>query len=420
MTRHGPLNEFCWMDLKTRDPSGTAAFFSAVLGWDFAVDETDWRRAVVFSAGDHRIGGVSDLAQPVHPPGLPAHVAYYLAVDDVDHRTAVAAENGAQILLPPFDAGDQGRIATLIDPAGAAVSLWRPRGFAGWPVSPPDEGTAIPHHMVLVCADPERARHFYTGTTGAPLARTAFLEAAPGAAPHWELAVAVSDPDRVAARARELGGELVTLTGGAARLSSPEGLTLRLTTTPQVSPAFLETDRLVLRPATAADAADLLALDSDPAVMRYINGGRPTSAEDIRDRTLPRLLHDHACTGTRGYWIARERDTGAFLGWFELRPLDEHDPAVVELGYRLGRAAWGRGYATEGARALVDKGFTDLGAQRVTANTMAVNTGSRRVMEKTGLTFLRAYTEDWPEAIEGSEHGEVEYELTREAWMRGR
>lgn len=147
---------------------------------------------------------------------------------------------------------------------------------------------------------------------------------------------------------------------------------------------------------------------------------KPTSPEDIRDRTLPRLLHDHPCTGTRGFWAAREKGTGAFLGWFELRPLDDHDPAVAELGYRLNRAAWGRGYATEGARALVDKGFTDLGIQRVTASTMAVNAGSRRVMEKTGLTFLRAYTEDWPEAIEGSEHGEVEYVLTREAWERDR
>ncbi|MFJ7410791.1 GNAT family N-acetyltransferase [Streptomyces sp. NPDC098077] len=183
---------------------------------------------------------------------------------------------------------------------------------------------------------------------------------------------------------------------------------------------FLETDRLVLHPVTAADAPDLLALDNDPAVTRYINGGRPTSPEDIRDRTLPRLLHDHPCTGTRGFWAAREKDTGAFLGWFELRPLDDHDPAVTELGYRLNRSAWGRGYATEGARALVDKGFTDLGVQRVTANTMAVNTASRRVMEKTGLTFLRAYTEDWPETIEGSEHGEVEYVITRGAWERGR
>ncbi|MFJ2023150.1 GNAT family N-acetyltransferase [Streptomyces sp. NPDC087897] len=179
---------------------------------------------------------------------------------------------------------------------------------------------------------------------------------------------------------------------------------------------FLETARLVLRPVTPDDAADLFALDDDPEVMRYINGGRPASREDIRDRTLPRLLHTHPCTGTRGYWAARRKDTGAFLGWFELRPLDDLDPTVVELGYRLNRAAQGHGYATEGARALVDKGFTDLGVRRVTANTMAVNTGSRRVMEKTGLTFLRAYIDDWPEAIEGSEHGEVEYELTREVW----
>ncbi|MER7852887.1 GNAT family N-acetyltransferase [Streptomyces bacillaris] len=182
------------------------------------------------------------------------------------------------------------------------------------------------------------------------------------------------------------------------------------------SAVLLETGRLRLRPFTAADAPGLLALDNDPEVMRYINGGRPVSADDIRERTLPRLLHDHPCTGTRGFWAAEEKATGAFLGWFELRPLADHDPAVVELGYRLNRASWGHGYATEGARALIRKGFADLGAERVTANTMAVNAASRRVMEKAGLTFLRAYTEEWPDAIEGSEHGEVEYVLTREEW----
>ncbi len=60
----------------------------------------------------------------------------------------------------------------------------------------------------------------------------------------------------------------------------------------------------------------------------------------------------------------------------------------------------------------MEAAFTDLGARRVTANTMAVNTGSRRVMEKAGLRFVRSYTGDWPEAIPGSEHGEVEYALT--------
>lgn len=422
------MNEFCWMDLKTHDPSGTAAFFSSVLGWDFAVDEESWRRAVTISAGGARIGGVSDLAQPVYPPGTPPHIAYYLAVDDVDHRTAVAVGNGARIVVPPFDAGDQGRIATLVDPVGAAFSLWQRHRPTGWPA--PATVAAGPHRTVLVCEEPERARQFYAATIGAPLGRADFRAAVPGpaatdSAPRWELAIGVDDLDGVIRRARAHGQEPDTLPAEedgrrAVRLRSPEGLTFRIQEDGPRMPVFLETDRLVLRPVTAADAPDLLALDNDPAVMRYINGGRPTSPEDIRDRTLPRLLHHYPCTGTRGYWAARRKDTGTFLGWFGLRPLADHDPAVVELGYRLNRAAWGRGYATEGARALVDKGFTDLGVQRVTANTMAVNTGSRRVMEKAGLTFLRAYTEDWPEVIEGSEHGDVEYELTREGWARSR
>ncbi len=107
------------------------------------------------------------------------------------------------------------------------------------------------------------------------------------------------------------------------------------------------------------------------------------------------------------------KTTGTFLGWFEFRPVEEHSTAVVELGYRLNQAAWGHGYATEGSRALIHKGFTDMEVERVTANTMAVNTRSRRVMEKSGLSFVRNFTGDWPEAIEGSEHGEIEYELTR-------
>ncbi|MFF7361692.1 GNAT family N-acetyltransferase [Streptomyces sp. NPDC008125] len=182
---------------------------------------------------------------------------------------------------------------------------------------------------------------------------------------------------------------------------------------------FLETDRLVLRAFTEADTDHLLALDNDPDVMRFINGGRPTSRAVIRAQTLPRLLHDHPCFGTRGYWAAEGKGTGVFLGWFEFRPLDDHDAAVAELGYRLlHRAAWGSGYATEGARALIREGFTALGVERVTANTMAVNARSRRVMAKAGLSFLRCFTGDWPEAIEGSEHGEVEYELTRTTWER--
>ncbi|KAB8162200.1 GNAT family N-acetyltransferase [Streptomyces sp. 3MP-14] len=202
---------------------------------------------------------------------------------------------------------------------------------------------------------------------------------------------------------------------------------------------FLKTERLRLRPFTERDAGSLLALDSDPEVMRYITGGRPTSAETLRLRTLPRLLHDHpGWAAGRGYWAAEERSSGVFLGWFEFRPLTEQNGteengteengaggagtggAEVELGYRLAASAWGRGLATEGASALVDRGFTELRVARVTANTMAVNARSRRVMEKVGLRLVRAFAGDWPEPIPGSEHGEVEYALTREEWAARR
>lgn len=181
---------------------------------------------------------------------------------------------------------------------------------------------------------------------------------------------------------------------------------------------FLETDRIVLRPFTAADVDPVFALHDDPDVMRFINGGRPTSREVIRTRDLPRLSRDYPCWGTRGYWAAELRDSGTFLGWFEFRPLADHSPSVVELGYRLNRLAWGQGLATEGSRSLIKKGFVDLGVERVTANTMAVNMRSRRVMEKAGMSFVRKFTGDWPEAIEGSEHGEVEYAITRAEWER--
>ncbi|GAA2829135.1 GNAT family N-acetyltransferase [Nonomuraea rubra] len=172
---------------------------------------------------------------------------------------------------------------------------------------------------------------------------------------------------------------------------------------------FLETERLILRRFAESDADDLFHLHNDPDVMRYLNGGKPTPREVIVDRTVPRFV-------SGGFYAAVERRSGDFLGWFHLRPAEGGPEEEPELGYRLHKAAWGRGYATEGSLALVDKAFTELGARRVFAQTMAVNLGSRRVMEKCGLRLVRTFRLDWPEPIEGSEHGEVEYELLRPDW----
>jgi RimJ/RimL family protein N-acetyltransferase len=188
------------------------------------------------------------------------------------------------------------------------------------------------------------------------------------------------------------------------------------------------TERLALRRLTTADAAKLLSLDGDPQVMRLLTGTTRSLAQ-IRDEVLPPLARCHLRYPGFGYWAAETLADGEFIGWFGLRPVTptgeaiEHWPdargqtGVVSLGYRLRRSAWGHGYATEGARALVRRAFADLGAREVVATTMAVNTGSRRVMEKAGLRYARTVHLDWPDPLPGTEHGDVEYRLLRDEWQ---
>jgi len=173
----------------------------------------------------------------------------------------------------------------------------------------------------------------------------------------------------------------------------------------------LETERLLLRPFTAADVDNLYHLHNDPDVMQFLNGGTRTPCEVIERDTLPRFLG-------HGFYAAIEKSTGAFLGWFTFHPADGGDPRAIELGYRLHKAAWGKGYATEGSRALIDIGFTQAGVRRVWVQTMAVNTRSRRVMEKAGLAYVRTFHEEFDDPLPGTEYGEVEYTLTKANWER--
>jgi RimJ/RimL family protein N-acetyltransferase len=183
---------------------------------------------------------------------------------------------------------------------------------------------------------------------------------------------------------------------------------------------FLETDRVLLRRFTPDDADLIVELDSDPEVRRYTQF-HPTTREQARDELIPAWLAYHDRYPGYGFWAAVERATGAFIGWFHLRPgLTDGRDDEPELGYRLRRAAWGNGYATEVSTALMDRAFTELGATRVWAETMAVNAASRRVMAKAGMRFVGPVFHDWPETLPGDEHGDVQYAVTREGWERDR
>jgi RimJ/RimL family protein N-acetyltransferase len=185
-----------------------------------------------------------------------------------------------------------------------------------------------------------------------------------------------------------------------------------------VDNTYLETERLTLRRFTADDADLLIELDSDPAVMRYLSGGEPTPPDVVREQHLPNILAGYEkWDGKLGLFAVHEKDGGAFIGWFILRPERQGPLDEVELGYRLRQVAWGKGYATEGSRALLRKAFTQLGVHMIWADTMTVNQGSRHVMEKLGMTLTE--TGEVPPdmaTIEGAEHGGVRYELTKAEW----
>ncbi len=185
---------------------------------------------------------------------------------------------------------------------------------------------------------------------------------------------------------------------------------------------FLETGRLTLRRFAESDVDNLYELNSDPEVMRFL-AGRPTPRDEVRTRIIPTFLGYYERFEGFGFWAA-ETAAGQFLGWFHLRPpLPDADmPAgwgddgIAELGYRLRRSAWGKGYATEGSRALIDKGFAEFAVRRVVAETLAGNWGSRRVLEKSGLKQVPTVERGVPAAAGGPGHDRVVYELTRAAW----
>ena len=178
---------------------------------------------------------------------------------------------------------------------------------------------------------------------------------------------------------------------------------------------FLETARLVLRQFADADAELLVGLDSDPDVTFFITGGVPEFSESM----LRHWLTEYERWQAYGSWAVIEKETSDFIGWFHLRPEDGRDDEP-ELGYRFKRAAWGRGYATEGSLALIDKAFSELGAARVVAYAMAINAASRRVIEKSGMRLVRLFHGEWPYSIPGDEHGDVEYAITRDEWEQDR
>lgn len=166
----------------------------------------------------------------------------------------------------------------------------------------------------------------------------------------------------------------------------------------------IETPRLVLRPPAEEDLEHFVALGADPEVMRFIGGGKTQTCEEAAgwfERHLRAGREGFAgYPGLPGCRVVTTKADGAWAGLVFLIPMNPvHAAAVeggpfIEVGYRLARTHWGKGYATEAAAALVRFGFVDLNLPLITAIAQARNVASNRVLRKVGLVHRKTYALD--------------------------
>jgi ribosomal-protein-alanine N-acetyltransferase len=147
--------------------------------------------------------------------------------------------------------------------------------------------------------------------------------------------------------------------------------------------AQLTTARLQLRRWTDADRAPFADLNADPRVMEHLSR-RLSRAES--DELVDRIEAEFAARGF-GLWAVEVRDSGMLAGFVGLHVpgFDAHFTPAVEIGWRLAHAAWGHGYATEAARAVLDLAFGSAGLAEVVSMTTPANLRSQRVMQRLGM-----------------------------------
>jgi RimJ/RimL family protein N-acetyltransferase len=175
----------------------------------------------------------------------------------------------------------------------------------------------------------------------------------------------------------------------------------------------MQTDRLLLRAWRAEDVPGYARMNADPEVTRYLGrGGRTLTLEETRTH-VERIEH-HWATWGYGLSAVEHLADGHMIGFVGLAHHRWY-PDEVEIGWRLDRAYWGRGLATEGAAAVLRHAFEELGLDHVISIADRGNVASRRVMEKNGL---RLRTE---EIRADEETGEPEpivvYAISGEEWL---
>ena len=156
---------------------------------------------------------------------------------------------------------------------------------------------------------------------------------------------------------------------------------------------FAETERLILRELLPIDRNGLFAIDSDPEVHIYLGNNPVENIEKIDDNI--KFIRKQYVDNGIGRWAMIEKSTKNLIGWAGLkliRELTNNHIDYYELGYRLNKSYWGKGFATESAKASLQYGFNTLNLNKIYAIADSKNIGSRNVIEKVGLKYIATFT----------------------------
>jgi 3-dehydroquinate dehydratase/shikimate dehydrogenase len=182
----------------------------------------------------------------------------------------------------------------------------------------------------------------------------------------------------------------------------------------------LKTKRLILRPWKEADLAPFAELNADPKVMEYFPSTLSRQESDSLARRIQAKMEE------RGYgmWAVAIPGVADFIGFIGLNNEDKssfpaHFTPAVEIGWRLASDYWGKGYATEGAEAVLAYGFKNLNLEEIVSFTAVQNMRSRRIMEKIGMHHDSKDDFDHPKLPEGHAlRRDVLYRLKQQEWRQ--
>jgi uncharacterized protein len=218
-----PAGAFSWVDLQTDDLDGAKRFYGELLGWSY--DHIPIGDDGVYSMAKVRGHSVAGLGER-QDESIPPHWNCYVTVDDADAVAARAAELGANVIAPPFDVLEAGRMAAFADPQGAILSIWQPKQTIGaqlvnevgaltWnDLMSPDIPAASDFYRALFgweVTEIEGAAGQYWSITNDGRINGGIMATPEGGHPVWNLYFAVEDVDAAVAKAGELGGR--TLAG---------------------------------------------------------------------------------------------------------------------------------------------------------------------------------------------------------------